>query len=245
MEAGATVASRTTVFLGNAVMNGCNVLRERFLPVAAQMLGAKKEDLDVDNGFVFDTTDEAKRVPYASVISKAFAMQIPLACVGSWYPPKAYADENGQGVKMHTYAFAAQAAIVSVNVKTGEVAVDDTVLAVDVGHAINPDTVEGQMHGGMAQAIGWSLMEEEFMKDGKMRNHTFHDYLIPTAMDLPKLRTIIVEHPNSLGPYGAKGIGEIATIPTAPAIQGAYYAMDRKFRTSLPLEDTFYRKKKG
>ena len=71
--------------------------------------------------------------------------------------------------------------IVSVNVKTGEVAVDDTVLAVDVGHAINPDTVEGQMHGGMAQAIGWSLMEEEFMKDGKMRNHTFHDYLIPTA----------------------------------------------------------------
>ena len=221
VEAGATVASRTTVFLGNAVMNGCNVLRERFLPVAAQMLGAKKEDLDVDNGFVFDTTDEAKRVPYASVISKAFAMQIPLACVGSWYPPKAYADENGQGVKMHTYAFAAQAAIVSVHVKTGEVAVDDTVLAVDVGHAINPDTVEGQMHGGMAQAIGWSLMEEEFMKDGKMRNHTFHDYLIPTAMDLPKLRTIIVEHPNSLGPYGAKGIGEPPIVGAAPAIHNA------------------------
>ena len=148
-------------------------------------------------------------------------MQIPLACVGSWYPPKAYADENGQGVKMHTYAFAAQAAIVSVNVKTGEIAVDDTVLAVDVGHAINPDTVEGQMHGGMAQAIGWSLMEEEFMKDGKMRNHTFHDYLIPTAMDLPKLRTIIVEHPNSLGPYGAKGIGEPPIVGAAPAIHNA------------------------
>ena len=130
-------------------------------------------------------------------------------------------NENGQGVKMHTYAFAAQAAIVSVNVKTGEVAVDDTVLAVDVGHAINPDTVEGQMHGGMAQAIGWSLMEEEFMKDGKMRNHTFHDYLIPTAMDLPKLRTIIVEHPNSLGPYGAKGIGEPPIVGAAPAIHNA------------------------
>mgnify|MGYP000770791193 FL=1 len=98
---------------------------------------------------------------------------------------------------------------------------DDTVLAVDVGHAINPDTVEGQMHGGMAQAIGWSLMEEEFMKDGKMRNHTFHDYLIPTAMDLPKLRTIIVEHPNSLGPYGAKGIGEPPIVGAAPAIHNA------------------------
>ena len=136
-------------------------------------------------------------------------------------PPAAGADENGQGVKMHTYAYAAQAAIVSVNIRTGEVTVDDTVLAVDVGHAINPDTVEGQMHGGMAQAIGWSLMEEEFMKDGKMRNHTFHDYLIPTAMDLPKLRTIIVEHPNSLGPYGAKGVSEVATVPITPAILNA------------------------
>ena len=83
------------------------------------------------------------------------------------------------------------------------------------------DVDRREMHGGMAQAIGWSLMEEEFMKDGKMRNHTFHDYLIPTAMDLPKLRTIIVEHPNSLGPYGAKGIGEPPIVGAAPAIHNA------------------------
>ena len=221
VEAGATVASRTTVLLGNAVMDGCKKLRERFLPVAASMLHAKQEDLDIENGIVFDKTDSQKTISLGAVISKAFTIQIPLACVGSWYPPLAHADADGLGPKMHTYAFGAQAAIVAVNIRTGEVTVEDTVLAVDIGKAINPDTVEGQMHGGMAQAIGWSLMEEEFIKDGKMRNHTFHDYLIPTAMDVPKLRTIIVEHPNNLGPYGAKGIGEPPIIGAAPAIHNA------------------------
>lgn len=221
VEAGATVASRTTVLLGNAVMDGCNKLRERFLPVAASMLHAEKENLDIENGIVYDKTDRQKTISLGAVISKAFTIQIPLACVGSWYPPLAHADADGLGPKMHTYAFGAQAAIVAVNIRTGEVTVEDTVLAVDIGKAINPDTVEGQMHGGMAQAIGWSLMEEEFMKNGKMRNHTFHDYLIPTAMDLPKLRTIIVEHPNNHGPYGAKGIGEPPIVGAAPAIRNA------------------------
>ena len=122
---------------------------------------------------------------------------------------------------MHTYTFGAQAAIVAVDVETGEITLEDTVLACDLGKAINPDTVEGQMHGGMAQAIGWSLMEEEFMRNGKLLNHTYHDYLIPTAMDIPKLRTIIVEHPNQLGPYGAKGIGEPPIVGAAPAIHNA------------------------
>lgn len=77
------------------------------------------------------------------------------------------------------------------------------------------------MHGGMAQAIVWSIMEEEFMRQGKLRNYTFHDYLIPTAKDIPHLRTIIVEHANELGPYGAKGIGEPPIVGAAPAIRNA------------------------
>lgn len=75
----------------------------------------------------------------------------------------------------------------------------------------------------MAQAIGWALMEEHFMANGKMKNHTFHDFLIPTAKDLPNLRTIIVEHPNVLGPFGAKGVGEPPIVPGAPAIRNAVY----------------------
>lgn len=220
-EAGATVASRTTTLMGNAIVNGCMILRERFLKVAANMLQSAQENLDIENGIVFSCGQKEKGITLASVIAKAFASQIPLAAVGSWYPPMTYPNADNQGDKMHTYTFGAQAAIVAVDVETGEITLEDTVLACDLGKAINPDTVEGQMHGGMAQAIGWSLMEEEFMRNGKLLNHTYHDYLIPTAMDIPKLRTIIVEHPNQLGPYGAKGIGEPPIVGAAPAIHNA------------------------
>ena len=98
---------------------------------------------------------------------------------------------------------------------------EDALLACDIGKAINPDTVEGQMEGGMGMAIGWSIMEEHFMKNGMMKNHTFHDFLIPTTKDLPTLRTIIAEHPNNLGPFGAKGVGEPPIVGMAPAIRNA------------------------
>lgn len=220
-EAGATVASRTTTFQGNAILDGCRKLRKRFLDVAAGMLQSDERHLDIADGMVFQRGKKQNAITLSSVIAKAFASQVPLAVVGSWYPPMTYPNTVNQGDKMHTYTFGAQAAIVAVDVQTGEITVEDTVLACDIGKAINPDTVEGQMHGGMAQAIGWSLMEEHFMQNGKMRNYTYHDYLIPTAMDLPRLRTVIVEHPNCLGPYGAKGIGEPPIVGAAPAIRNA------------------------
>lgn len=122
---------------------------------------------------------------------------------------------------MHAYAFGCQGVEVAVNTLTGEITVEDALLACDIGKAINPDTVEGQMEGGMGMAIGWSIMEEHFMKNGMMKNHTFHDFLIPTTKDLPTLRTIIVEHPNNLGPFGAKGVGEPPIVGMAPAIRNA------------------------
>ena len=220
-EAGATVASRTTTLMGNAILDGCRILRERFLKVAAGMLQSDARHLDIQDGMVFQLGKQDQAISLSSVILKAFANQVPLATVGSWYPPMTYPNAVNQGDKMHTYTFGAQAVQVAVDVETGEITVEDAVLACDIGKAINPDTVEGQMHGGMAQAIGWSLMEEHFMKNGKMKNFTYHDYLIPTAMDLPHLRTIIVEHPNCLGPYGAKGIGEPPIVGAAPAIRNA------------------------
>ena len=220
-EAGATVASRTTTLMGNAIVNGCKILRERFLKVAAPMLNSAPENLDIEEGIVFSSGRKDQGIPLSAVIAKAFASQVPLAAVGSWYPPMTYPNAVNQGDKMHTYTFGAQAAIVAVNVQTGEITVEDTVLACDVGKAINPDTVEAQMHGGMAQAIGWALMEEEFIRNGKLLNHTYHDYLIPTSMDIPQLRTIIIEHPNKLGPFGAKGIGEPPIVGAAPAIHNA------------------------
>ena len=220
-DAGATVASRSTTFAGNAVLDGCRKLHERFLKIAADILQCDVHHLDIEEGLVYQQGNRDNCVPLADVIGIATNTQVPTSVVGSWYPPKVFTKEGGQGDKMHTFIFGAQAAIVAVDIETGEITVEDAVLACDVGHAINPAAVEGQMQGGMAQGIGMALMEEEFAKNGNITNHTYHDYLIPTAMDLPKLRTVIVEHPNCLGPYGAKGVGEPPLIGAAPAIRNA------------------------
>lgn len=234
-EAGATVASRTTVLMGNAVMDGCNILKDRFLTYAAPIMQADKRNMDIQDDMVFIKGRPESALPFGSIIAKAFANQVPLAAVGSWYPPMVYPNATNQGDKMHAYAFGAHAVEIEVDVETGVITVKRSILACDVGKAINPMTVEGQMEGGMAQAIGWSIMEEEFMKNGRMKNHSYHDFLIPTSLDLPKMETIIVEFPNKLGPYGAKGIGEPPLIGAAPAIRNAFYAATGIKLNTIPM----------
>jgi CO/xanthine dehydrogenase Mo-binding subunit len=124
---------------------------------------------------------------------------------------------------------------VEVDTETGVIKVLRSVFACDVGKAINPTLVEGQMEGGVAQAIGWGIMEENIMSGGVMQNTAFHNYMIPTVKDLPNLESIIVEHPNELGPFGAKGIGEPPIMTAAPAIRNAVYdAIGIKINT-IPL----------
>jgi CO/xanthine dehydrogenase Mo-binding subunit len=110
---------------------------------------------------------------------------------------------------------------VEVDLRTGAVEVLKLVAAFDIGKAINPILVEGQIEGGVMMGLGYALMEELILQDGTARNLSFQDYLIPTAMDMPEIIPIIVEHPNLHGPYGAKGIGEMPNIPAAPAITNA------------------------
>ncbi len=136
---------------------------------------------------------------------------------GSFDPPTSPLDANGQGIPYSCYGFAAQLAEAEVDVKLGLVRVTRIVAAHDVGKAINPNLVEGQIHGGIAQGLGFALMEEYI--PGRTEN--LHDYLIPTFGDMPEMVTIMIEDAEPLGPYGAKGIGEPALIPTAPAIFSA------------------------
>jgi aldehyde oxidoreductase len=140
-----------------------------------------------------------------------------LSGFGRFDPPTTPLDENGQGVPYSCYGFAAQMAEVTVDVKLGLVKVKRIVAAHDLGKAINPTLVEGQIHGGIAQGLGLALMEEYI--PGKTEN--LHDYLIPTFGDMPEIETILIEDAEPLGPFGAKGIGEPALIPTAPAILSA------------------------
>jgi len=136
---------------------------------------------------------------------------------GYFDPPTTPLDADGQGVPYAPYGFAAQFAEVEVDLELGTVKVLSVHAAHDVGRAINPTQVEGQIHGGIAQGLGMALMEEYV--SGKTDN--LHDYLIPTAGDIPPIVVHIVEDAEPLGPYGAKGVGEPALVPTAPAILNA------------------------
>ncbi len=136
---------------------------------------------------------------------------------GTFDPPTSPLDERGQGVPYATYGFAAQIAVVEVDLELGTTKPQKIVAAHDVGRAINPIQVEGQIHGGIAQGLGLALMEEYL--PGRTEN--LHDYLIPTFGDVPEIDVIIVEDPEPLGPFGAKGVGEPGLVPTAPAILGA------------------------
>jgi CO/xanthine dehydrogenase Mo-binding subunit len=134
-------------------------------------------------------------------------------------PPTKPLDQDGQGVPYAVYGFGAQMAEVEVDTELGTVKLVKLTAAHDVGCAINPTLVEGQIEGGVAQGLGMALMEEFF--PGKGEN--LHDYLIPTMGDMPVVESILVEDASSIGPFGAKGIGEHALIPTAPAILNAIY----------------------
>ena len=136
---------------------------------------------------------------------------------GTFNPPTVPLDEHGQGVPYATYAFAAQIAEVEVDVELGLVKLLHIHAAHDVGRAIHPTLVEGQIHGGIAQGIGLALMEEYI--NGRTDN--LHDYLIPTSGDVPPITVHLIEDPEPLGPWGAKGVGEPALVATAPAILAA------------------------
>jgi CO/xanthine dehydrogenase Mo-binding subunit len=138
---------------------------------------------------------------------------------GFFDPPTKLADENGQGVPYATYAFAAQVAVVEVDLELGTTKALQIFAAHDVGRAINPIQVEGQIQGGAVQGLGLALMEEYV--PGRTEN--LHDYLIPTIGDVPAMKCILVEDHEPLGPHGAKGVGEPGLIPTAPAILGAIH----------------------
>ena len=142
-----------------------------------------------------------------------------LAAESTFDPPTTPLDADGQGIPYAVYGFGAQMVEVEVDCDLGTVKALKITGAFDVGRAINPTLVEGQIEGGAAQGLGFALMEEFLPGSGE----NLHDYLIPTAGDMPVVESILIENGSAVGPYGAKGIGEHAVIPTAPAILNAIH----------------------
>ncbi|MFM8746811.1 MAG: molybdopterin-dependent oxidoreductase [Aestuariivirga sp.] len=214
-DCGKTSASRQTFVTGKAAERAGQALRRQLLRLANAGEGAR---LGLDGPML--------RVDDGGVVRTVRLGQLPRGAHGyvlcaeeTFDPPTAPLDKDGQGVPYAVYGYGAHLAQVEVDTRLGLVKVLSIVAAHDVGRAINPVLVEGQIEGGVAQGLGMALMEE--FTPGRGEN--LHDYLIPTIGDVPPVQSILVERASSVGPFGAKGIGEQALIPTAPAILNAIH----------------------
>ena len=208
-SSGSSSASRQTYVTGGAVKAACEAIRER--------LGADPRTL---------TTGELAELLGGDAIEETV----------EWRHRETYPlDENGQGDAHVQFAFSAHRAVVDVDVELGLVRVVELATAQEVGKAMNPQALEGQIQGGTAQGLGLALFEEIQMKDGKVLNASFTDYLLPTILDMPPMQIEILEHPDPEAPYGLKGVGEPPHISTPPAVVAAVRAASGRPLTRIPV----------
>ena len=235
-DAGKSSASRQTFVSGRAVQAAGAALRTQMLA----SLGFDGADasgdavaLHLDGTRLVGTRQGERRVVDLRTLPLD-AHGAAFTAIGTFNPPTIALDADGQGVPYATYGFAAQIAEVAVDVELGTVTLLHIHAAHDVGRAINPTQVEGQVHGGIAQGIGMALMEEYV--NGQTDN--LHDYLIPTVGDVPPITVHLIEDPEPLGPWGAKGVGEPALVATAPAILNAIHAATGVRMREVPVTPT-------
>lgn len=216
-DGGPTVATRGTVFLGNAVSDACEKLINKLSGYAKKHLGECSVKFEGEQ--IVEENNEKNKVSFNQVVADVFAASDHLNELGFFSaPPLDYDKSSGVGEAYMSYVYGASCAEVTVDMKTGFVKVDDYIAVHDVGHAFDIEEVKGQILGGVSMGVGYAVMEEVELECGKIKNLNLESYLIPTALDMPKVTSIILEEPGSKGPLGAKGLGEPATCIVAPAI---------------------------
>jgi xanthine dehydrogenase D subunit len=215
-SAGSTSASRQTWMSGGAVDAACRLVRERMFEAVGAQYGVDPLRLLIEDDHVVDTMGTL-RVPVAEATAgRAFDETAVYR-----HRPTEAPDENGQGNVHTAFAFAVHRAVVDVDLDLGLVRVVQVATAQDVGVALNPLSIIGQIEGGIAQGLGLAVMEEIVVQDGRIRNASFTDYLLPTALDAPEVVATLVEEPDPQAPLGAKGVGESPTVSSTPAIVAA------------------------
>jgi len=231
-----TVASRTTYTAGNAVRLAAAAAKEMLFKIVAEKLSVSPDALDARDGVIFVKNAPQKCVPIADAAMTALVLEgKPILTSATFNPPNTPLDpETGRGSPFPCYVYGTQVADVEVDVETGQVKILRVVASHDVGKAINPTLVEGQIVGGVVMGLGQALMEDLMVREGRTLNPNFMDYLIPTAMDIPEIDLTLVEQTEPTGPFGAKGVAEPPNIPTAPAILNAIYNAVGVRLTSLP-----------
>lgn len=206
-DSGTAAASRQTYNTGNAVLDACRKLKNNMEQAIRDNAGINISDSTLSK--IFELMKNKNIETKVDGYFKATTSQVDL--------------ETGQGSPYWPYSFGAQKVTVEVDDETGKIDIIDVVAVNDAGKIINPVLAEGQAQGGTAMGIGYAIMEEVELSNGDIKNKNFSDYIIPTSKDMPDIKAIFVEEDEKTGPYGAKGFGEPAMIPTAPAIMNAIY----------------------
>ena len=217
-DAGTSSASRQTWMSGGAVQAACAAVRDRVLERGAVVSGQPVQTLRLGPGGVVISGHGGAPIPVADLLGTSAIDETREFRHRPTFPLD---PETGQGDGHVAYAFAAHRAVVDVDTELGLVRVVEIACAQDVGKAINPAAVEGQMHGGIAQGLGLALMEEIQVEAGRIRNPSLTDYLLPTALDMPAIRLDILEIPRPDSPYGLTGVGEASLISCPPAVVAA------------------------
>ncbi len=233
-EAAHAGATRQTYMIGNSVALACREARKMLDEQIADHW-----DVDIDLIEAFDGEIWARGTNLKMTMEEAVDLckkrgVVPVGS-GSFTAHGTGLDpEDGSGSPWQAYVFGCQVAEIEVDTLTGEVQVLGIWAAHDVGRAINPRGVEGQIEGGIVQGLGQALMEDYKLENGHTSTHGFAKYILPTSLDVPDVTSIIIEDPDPKSPLGAKGIGEPSLVPTAPAIMNAIYDAIGVRITSLP-----------
>ena len=224
-NSGSTSATRQTFFTGNAVKEASEGLLSNIYHYASLEFTSNHAELGIKDGYIFKNDNPDDKLSYWELAEKVEERNDNLKAEASFFPHTDKPDpKTGQGEKLYVaYTFVTQVVDVEVDTDTGIVQVLNVYTTADIGKAINPQNVEGQIEGGTVQGIGMALMEEQVIKKGITLNPDLTGYLVPTSMDIPHFTTRLIENEDCEGPYGAKGIGEPATIAVAPAIANAVY----------------------
>jgi xanthine dehydrogenase D subunit len=215
-SAGSTSASRQTWMSGGAVDAACRAVRDELLDHVASSRSLVRAELEIDGIDIVDRLT-GSRIPVSSVIGEVDIDRT----VEYHHPPTEDLDENGHGNCHVAFAFVAHRAVVDVDPDLGLVKVVQVATAQDVGRVLNPLSVRGQVEGGIAQGLGLAVMEEIVVTDGKVRNPSFTDYLLPTFLDAPDVDMVLIEEREPKSPLGAKGVGEPPCVSITPAIANA------------------------
>ena len=221
-DSGPVSASRSVYVQGKAVIQACDDLKTQFKIMASELLNTGIENINFYNGSFIDNNNPSKETRITDVAAECHKLGKRFRGYGWINNTTSDVDPaDSQGDAYSAYCWASQLVEVEIDLDTGKTKCVRIVSATDAGKAINPQIVEGQVEGGAMQGLGFVLMEDMILEEGVFKNANLSTYLIPTASDVPIVESIIVEVPDPTGPYGAKGVGEPATIPTAPAILNA------------------------